>query len=329
MNTWTFTMNLVRLLSWFSTFTPSERVALTAAFLVVVGVAGEEIIEVPAIEKNTRLKRLIKRSAIAVLLLGLAGDVLGIVMGQAEIAALTEEAGDAATSAHNAAKDAKDAHDLAQSASDIAIPAKKTAEGAKSEADAASKSADRAQQKAESAEASAANIGGLETQLKTDVDRADLILFAASSGQMLRGALFNSLGKSRWRDNVSVEWHLGARADTVLFAEKLSAAFSSFGWHVSEPPRDDAALHGVMPGVTIYNKWVKLDKPHPNASGGFGKATDDPFGLKAAIWGDGHPGMDEREVSLLAKLSLALNATLEVDPKLANDSLVIVVNDAK
>jgi len=99
-------MEFVAFSLWFATFTPSERVALIAAFLVLVGVAGEYVIELPAIEERTRLKARIKRLSMALLLLGLAGDVLGIVMGQAEMAALTREASDAAASAKTAREEA-------------------------------------------------------------------------------------------------------------------------------------------------------------------------------------------------------------------------------
>jgi hypothetical protein len=83
---------LVNLPLWLETFTPSERVALGAAFLVLIGVAGEYVVEIPVVERKARLKKAIKLSAMAVLLLGLAGDVLGIVMGQAEMATLNNEA---------------------------------------------------------------------------------------------------------------------------------------------------------------------------------------------------------------------------------------------
>lgn len=99
MNNWTLVITLLFL---FLTFTPSERVALVAAFLVLMGVAGEYVIEIPALEKRKSLATRIKHLSMALLLLGLAGDVLGIVMSQAEMAALTQEAGDAVTSAKNA-----------------------------------------------------------------------------------------------------------------------------------------------------------------------------------------------------------------------------------
>lgn len=102
-------MKLISLIFWFLTFTPSERVAFAAAFLVLVGVTGEYVIELKAIEKKEEWKKWIKRLSMALLLLGLTGDVLGIVMGQAEMAELTQETGDAATLAKTASGDAKNA----------------------------------------------------------------------------------------------------------------------------------------------------------------------------------------------------------------------------
>jgi hypothetical protein len=149
MNIWPFALSwrFVAFWFWFAALLPSERVALAAALLVLIGVAGEYIIEVPAIEKAEQHKTIIKRLSIAVLLLGLAGDVLGVVMGQAEMAALTRETGDAARSAHNAAQDAQNAHDLAQSASEISGRAKTTADGAESEAGTAVLKADAVSKK--------------------------------------------------------------------------------------------------------------------------------------------------------------------------------------
>jgi hypothetical protein len=109
MQYWTFTIKLISLIFWFLTFSPAERVALSAAFLVFIGVVGEYVIEIKAIEANEGLYNRIKKLAMALLLLGLAGDVLGIVMGQAEMAELTRETGDAATLAQTARGDAKNA----------------------------------------------------------------------------------------------------------------------------------------------------------------------------------------------------------------------------
>jgi hypothetical protein len=114
--TWIF----VAFFLWFATFSPSERVALGSAFLVLIGVIGEYVVEIHAVEKRERLKNGIKRFSMAILVLGLCGDVLGIVMGQAEMAVLTKQAGDAATSAHNAAIDAGNATIASQSAQEKA-----------------------------------------------------------------------------------------------------------------------------------------------------------------------------------------------------------------
>ena len=132
MNFWMFKMTwiFVVFFLWFATFTPSERVALESAFLVLIGVIGEYVAEVDAVEQRKRLKTGIKRFSMAILVLGLSGDVLGIVMGQAEMEALTKEAGDAVTSAHNAATDAGKAQTLAQGASNAAGEAQNKSETA-------------------------------------------------------------------------------------------------------------------------------------------------------------------------------------------------------
>ena len=53
-------------------------------------------------QTRTRLKRNIKRWSVAILVLGLAGDVVGIVMSQAEMAALNNEASQANAQAKEA-----------------------------------------------------------------------------------------------------------------------------------------------------------------------------------------------------------------------------------
>jgi hypothetical protein len=112
MNFWIFiiTWKCLEIESWLGTFTPSERVALGAAFLVLIGVVGEYVADANAIEKRKWLKKWVKRSSMAILVLGLAGDVLGIVMGQAEMALLTKQAGDAAVSAKKANDEADAVH---------------------------------------------------------------------------------------------------------------------------------------------------------------------------------------------------------------------------
>jgi hypothetical protein len=105
---------------WFGTFAPSERVALASAFLVLIGVIGEYVAEMHVVEQREWLRTRVKRLSMAILIIGLCGDVLGVVMGQAEMAALTKQAGDAATSAHNAATDAGNAKTLAKGATDTA-----------------------------------------------------------------------------------------------------------------------------------------------------------------------------------------------------------------
>jgi hypothetical protein len=118
---------LVAFFLWFATFTVSERVALVSAVLVLIGVVGEYVAEIGEVENRKRLCKRIKRLSMAILLIGLSGDALGIVMGQAEMAALTTKAGDAATSATIAHGEADKAQAAASSALALAGEAKQQA----------------------------------------------------------------------------------------------------------------------------------------------------------------------------------------------------------
>lgn len=133
MNFWIFriTWMLAGFVFWVSTFTPSERIALESAFLVLVGVAGEYIAEIKPVENRKWLEKKVKQFSMAILIVGLAGDVFGIVMGQAEMQALIKQAGDAATNAKNALADAGNAKAMAKGASDTASGANQIAGEAK------------------------------------------------------------------------------------------------------------------------------------------------------------------------------------------------------
>jgi hypothetical protein len=182
-----------------------------------------------------------------------------------------------------------------------------------------------AQGEARDASASAASIGEVEAKLKTDVDRADLILFAISSGQTLKLRHFNSL--SAFRENVSVTWRQSTLPETREFAGTLSRAFESLGWHITVPPNESPRLPTSF-GVTIYNKWVSVPKPRPDTSGGVDWGVDDTTSFQYAVTSVGK-GLNGQQVQLLTRAALGLNATLEADPSLPDDLLVIVVNDAK
>ena len=153
MNSWTWM--ILRPVLWFMTFTPSERVALISAILVLTGVIGEYFAEIDEdeVEISKRLRKRIKQLSMAVLLLGLGGDLLGIVMGQAEMTTLTKEAGDAATSA-------KIAHDEADSVKAIADASREDAKDALVKAREAQ--GELAQAEADSAKAQAAASNSLD-----------------------------------------------------------------------------------------------------------------------------------------------------------------------
>jgi hypothetical protein len=142
-NLWIWT----RFILWLSSFTPSEKVALFAALLVLFGVIGEEVVELKFLDatERARLKRNIKRWSISLLLLGLSGDVVGINMGQAEMSALTIEAG-------NAAQSARTAREESDSAKKSASDSMALARGARQEADSFEKDIVSAKKQAADAE---------------------------------------------------------------------------------------------------------------------------------------------------------------------------------
>lgn len=147
MNHWIFSMIwlLPECLLWAKSLSPSERVALLAAFLVFIGVVGEEIVELPTMEGDgrKRLKKVIKALAIGVLLFGLAGDLAGVVMGESEMAALTKEAGDAKHSSQAAAVEAGKAQGSADAAGEEADDVKRRADALDTRMDAASVKLDK------------------------------------------------------------------------------------------------------------------------------------------------------------------------------------------
>lgn len=256
MNSWIFIIVWIclRYIAWFSSFAPSERVALFAAFLVLLGVAGEEIAECKLLddEKRARLKSSIKRWSVGILVLGLAGDLVGVDMGKAEMEALTTTAGGAATSAHNAAQDAGQAHQLAQSASDIAKRAKETAKKAKQEADAvgilAGKLTGRMSATAqELADAEAAEKQEEQTLTDMAVCLAPRVLpFMSALGKTSVDSLRPYLGTQAIIEFVSQD------AETRRAASSIAGTLKEAGWNVvSRSPADE-----IKDGVEI--QWYEI-----------------------------------------------------------------------
>lgn len=237
---------------WFATFSSSERVALVAAFFVLVGVVGEYVIELKAIEKKARLKKVIKGISMALLVVGLSGDVLGIIMGQAEMAALIGETGDAATSARNAATDA--AH------------AKADAGEAKGKAQDASTAAGDAESKSKAANAVASNA---LTQAKAVDKYADLIAFKIS-WRILDGKRFHELMAGKPTGTAEIWFEPDDEA--FAFAGGIAKDLKDAGWIVSgpdpmpadrkwtpKPPMtvlDEMRLDATMNGLAIGSKHL-------------------------------------------------------------------------
>ncbi len=191
MNFWMFKMTLGFLL-WFATFTPSEKVALTSAFLVLIGVIGEYVVEVKAVEERKPLAKRIKRLSMALLVLGLSGDVLGIVMGQSEMAAITRESGDAATSARTARQEAgavKSIADEARADAKDALAKAQAAQGelahAETDAAKAQAAASRALSTADKAESHLADAMKRTNALTVQLDRITTSRSLPASPQLL------------------------------------------------------------------------------------------------------------------------------------------------
>jgi len=135
---WIFVVSIL----WFESFTPSERVALGSAFLVLIGVVGEYVVELEALEERERLRKRIKRLSMALLMLGLSGDVLGIVMSQAEMATLIQETGTAKSSAEAAEEMAGSANKVSGKALDKSKAAMDVADRAQKKIGAVARQAD-------------------------------------------------------------------------------------------------------------------------------------------------------------------------------------------
>lgn len=256
MNPWILRMNwtLVLFILCLSSFTPSEKVALGSAFLVLVGVIGEEVAELKFLkgEKRERTKEAIKRFAIGVLVLGLAGDLVGVVMGQAEMAALIKQAGEAATSASKAstaageAKTKADAADIAagnaQTKSDAA---NQTAGQAKDKADAVGKKAEDLDRQLASANT---QLAAVETK-RAALEKALETMEICSAPRVIPGWV---AGKQTNADplrpfagrHVTIEFVPDAEARRA--ALNLAGTLTEAGWKIDRVTGQDGIADGVM-----------------------------------------------------------------------------------
>ncbi len=296
MNFWMFRMTwiFVALSLWVATFTPSERVSLGAAFFVLIGVVGEYLVEINAVEKRRQLKEWLKRASMGLLVLGLSGDVLGIVMGQAEMAALTKQAGDAATSAHNAAGDA--------------TRAKSDAGEAKTKSEAADTTADGAVLKADTARE--ASFDALARA--ADVDKyADLIAFKVS-WRMIDGKKFHELMAGKPIGTAEIWFEPDDEAHS--FASQIAGVLKDAGWKVSTPEQvpadriwdqkplmtilDDLRLSASMNGLAIGSKHLP-DLEGQTAAGAFAHALGSSAGRAFSYIRGEYPSLPDDHVVIV------------------------------
>jgi hypothetical protein len=192
----------------------------------------------------------------------------------------------------------------------------------------ASIDAGTAQTKANAVGEQASRLDDMENKLNADVVSADLIMSADASGHFFLPSVFNSL--SKFPGNVSVTWLLGTRPSSILFAQKLSIALQSMGWHISAPPHVfDRIPPGSSGGVIIYSKWWQSpDLPYPTAAHRDMGFTPDMSLLDESI-GAAHKDLTTDEVFGLVRLFSALNAKMDIEPSLPADSVVVVVGDVQ
>jgi hypothetical protein len=132
---------------WLGSATTGLRWAYGAAFLVFVGVVGESVADLTSwIKDESRRKRIEKASAL-ILILGLAGDLVSVRIGQIEIRDLTRLAGDAKTSAESAENTAGSSVTLSKDAARIADGAKDVAKEARTQADSIKKDVSSAEKR--------------------------------------------------------------------------------------------------------------------------------------------------------------------------------------
>jgi len=244
MNFWIFKMTWVFLL-WFATFTPSEKVALTSAFLVLIGVIGEYVVEVKAVEERKLLAKRIKRLSMALLVLGLSGDVLGIVMGQSEMAVLTRESGDAATSARTARQEAdavKGIADEARADAKDALAKSQTAqrELAQSEADAA-----KAQTAASNALHTASEAGQVAHDARKEVAEAAEELKRVKAQRSILHLDNVIVALQQFSGAEYMFSGVGADEDSLTLIKQIDDILQKAGWK-----RQPA--HGVYPAINVF-----------------------------------------------------------------------------
>jgi hypothetical protein len=223
------------------------------------------------------------------------------------LAVITEEAGDAATSAHkaetssfNAKSDAHAAHVLAG----------KTQAKANKAADAATL-----------ADSEARNAQQYATGIRTELESFKLEASAIMSRHTFR------------RGNLDWAKHLGpidaeiaaldrARPETKAFAENLEQVLESWKWRIFHIRMSDGER-----GVVIYNKWVShaaIESPHSALGTTYEIDPDMPAINLKALSGD---KLSSREAEILSTLSAALDAKLQKDPELPDSRIRILIGD--
>jgi hypothetical protein len=188
------------------------RVEIGSVLLITIGVMGELGVGIKIESINSELR------GIDITLRSTNADLRS--KSDRLLALVTQQAGDAATSA-----------------------------------EAAKVSAARTGQLAAQAEADSQSAQQYAAELRSETVAGTLVLAASASGITLRPLLFNAVRYFK-PANVDIQYEIGARPEIGLFTHSLKAALAGFGWHTSETRR----MMSLDAGVTILNKWVSQDR---------------------------------------------------------------------
>jgi hypothetical protein len=228
--------------------------------------------------------------------------------GDAKVREATLEAGDA-----------KDSALKAQESADAAGISSGKAQG---KAKAAEASATRAGNLAKAAESDARNTQQYAAELRVELESFKLEASAIMSGHIFRRGDFK-YAMSRGGGNAEITIVEGARSETKAFGENLRQAFVNSKWHVSSTRMTAGG------GVVRRNKWASSPAiVGPITPPAVRSAYEiDPDLVAPGLVALSKGKLNWGEALSLSALSAALNAKLQKEDDLPNDTIRIIIGD--
>ncbi len=83
------------LIAWMASLSTGAKWAYGSAFIVLLGVIGETIADLTSWIKDDSTRKIVERASALILILGLAGDLVSVRMGQIEASSLELETSEA------------------------------------------------------------------------------------------------------------------------------------------------------------------------------------------------------------------------------------------